>query len=87
MLLNFQIDLHKLTGVNFISSHPVTDHDGTTYNIGTSFSTGPKYVVVRVPPLADGKGACESLTCTATYIFRNIPNLSCVFFCTNAKLR
>ncbi|KAA0188314.1 hypothetical protein HAZT_HAZT010977 [Hyalella azteca] len=54
-----KIDLHKLTGVNFISSHPVTDHDGTTYNIGTSFSTGPKYVVVRVPPLADGKGACS----------------------------
>ncbi|KAF2349598.1 Carotenoid oxygenase [Trinorchestia longiramus] len=54
-----KIDLHKLTGVNFISSHPVTDHDGTTYNIGTSFSTGPKYVVVRVPPISDGKGACS----------------------------
>uniref|UniRef100_A0A2P2HXH0 Beta,beta-carotene 15,15'-dioxygenase-like n=2 Tax=Hirondellea gigas TaxID=1518452 RepID=A0A2P2HXH0_9CRUS len=45
-----KIDLHKLTGVNFISSHPITDHDGVTYNVGSSFSTGPKYVVVRVPP-------------------------------------
>ena len=55
-----QIDLHKLTGVNFISSHPITDHDGVTYNVGTSFSTGPKYVVVRIPPNVDDLGACES---------------------------
>lgn len=52
-----KIDLHKLTGVNFISSHPITDHDGVTYNVGTSFATGPKYVVVRIPPTNDGKGA------------------------------
>jgi len=44
-----KIDLHKITGVNFITSHPITDHDGMTYNVGTSFATGPKYLVVKVP--------------------------------------
>jgi len=49
-----KIDLHKLTGANFITSHPITDHDGFTYNVGTSFTTaGCKYIIMRIPP-SDG---------------------------------
>ncbi|MPD01032.1 hypothetical protein E2C01_096543 [Portunus trituberculatus] len=47
--------------VNFASSHPITDATGTTYNLGCSFLSGPKYHIVRVPPSNNSHnltGAC-----------------------------
>lgn len=45
-----KVDLNKFMSVNFASSHPLTDSTGTTYNMGCSFLSGPKYHMVRVPP-------------------------------------
>lgn len=56
-----QVDLNKLMGIHFASSHPITDNTGTTYNLGCSFLAGPKYHMVRVPPAANNNltGGCE----------------------------
>lgn len=48
-----KVDLGKVMSVNFASSHPMTDSTGTTYNLGCSFLSGPKYNIVRVPPSKD----------------------------------
>lgn len=48
-----KVDLNKLMGIHFASSHPITDNTGTTYNLGCSFMSGPKYHMVRVPPAAN----------------------------------
>ncbi|XP_045595941.1 beta,beta-carotene 15,15'-dioxygenase [Procambarus clarkii] len=48
-----KVDLNKVMGVNFASSHPLTDDSGTTYNMGCSFMSGPKYNIVRIPPSKD----------------------------------
>ncbi|XP_076053437.1 beta,beta-carotene 15,15'-dioxygenase-like [Oratosquilla oratoria] len=48
-----KVDLMKLVGVNMATSHPLTDKDGTTYNLGGSFISGPKYHIIQVPPCKD----------------------------------
>ncbi|XP_042228754.1 beta,beta-carotene 9',10'-oxygenase-like [Homarus americanus] len=59
-----KVDLNKLMSVNFASSHPMTDSTGTTYNLGCSFLSGPKYNIVRIPPSKDSNlsGTWDSLS-------------------------
>ena len=45
-----QVNLDKLVGVNLASSHYHTvDEENMTYNLGSSFMTGMKYHVVKIP--------------------------------------
>ena len=45
--------------VNLAAAHPLTDEDGTVYNVGASIFSmsglGMKYHIVKIPP-AKGKG-------------------------------
>ncbi|EEC17993.1 beta-carotene dioxygenase, putative [Ixodes scapularis] len=43
-------DLNRLVSVNLASAHPITQEDGTTYNLGASFISGLKYHIVKIPP-------------------------------------
>ena len=45
-----QINIDKLCGVAICSSHPHhSESEGVTYNIGSSFITGMKYHVMKIP--------------------------------------
>lgn len=44
-------DLNKAVGINLATSHFLEDHDGTSYNVATSFTTGLKYHVLKIPPM------------------------------------
>ncbi|XP_037513001.1 carotenoid-cleaving dioxygenase, mitochondrial [Rhipicephalus sanguineus] len=51
-------DVNKLVSVNLASAHPITQEDGTSYNLGASFISGLKYHIIKIPP--PGKG-CSGL--------------------------
>ena len=44
-----KLDTNKLFGLNGASAHPITEEDGTVYNIGFSCMTGLKFNVIRIP--------------------------------------
>ncbi|CAL4067889.1 unnamed protein product, partial [Meganyctiphanes norvegica] len=48
-----KVDLNKMVSVNMASSHPLTDSKGITYNLGSSFMSGPKYHIIRLPTTKD----------------------------------
>ncbi|XP_067003223.2 beta,beta-carotene 15,15'-dioxygenase [Anabrus simplex] len=50
-----KVDLNKLVGIHLSSPHSYQDKDGNCYTIGTSFTTGGKYHVVKLPPAGSGK--------------------------------
>ncbi|KAK7883185.1 hypothetical protein WMY93_029359 [Mugilogobius chulae] len=46
-----KVDWSKFIAVNGATAHPHTDPDGTTYNMGNSYSPkGAHYNIIRVPP-------------------------------------
>ncbi|GAB6032212.1 Retinoid isomerohydrolase, variant 3 [Chamberlinius hualienensis] len=45
-----KVDMNKVAGVNVTSAHPHVGTDGTGYNIGSSFITGLKYHIIKMPP-------------------------------------
>ncbi|KAH7960207.1 hypothetical protein HPB49_017651 [Dermacentor silvarum] len=53
-----KFDVNKLVSVNLASAHPITQEDGTSYNLGASFVSGLKYHIIKIPP--PGKG-CSGL--------------------------
>ncbi|XP_077509376.1 carotenoid-cleaving dioxygenase, mitochondrial-like [Amblyomma americanum] len=53
-----RFDVNKLVSVNLASAHPITQEDGTSYNLGASFISGLKYHIIKIP--APGKG-CTGL--------------------------
>ncbi|CAG7659415.1 unnamed protein product [Allacma fusca] len=59
-------DTYKTFGLNVCSAHPLTDTDGTTYNIGTSVLTGLKYHIVRIPPHKNAKDSLKKSKLIAT---------------------
>jgi len=44
-----------------LSSHPLTDVDGTMYNIGISFLTGLKYNIIKMAPITGNPSSKEIL--------------------------
>lgn len=48
-----KVDLNKLVSVNLASCHPLMDSKGITYNLGSSFMSGPKYHIIRLPTTKD----------------------------------
>ncbi|RWS30724.1 Retinal pigment epithelial membrane-like protein [Leptotrombidium deliense] len=45
-----KVNLDKLVGVNIASSHPhYSDGEGCSYNLGSSFLTGMRYHIVKIP--------------------------------------
>ncbi|XP_029302502.1 beta-carotene oxygenase 2b [Cottoperca gobio] len=55
-----KVDWSKFIAVNGATAHPHTDPDGTTYNMGNSYShKGATYNIIRVPPTK--KSAEETL--------------------------
>uniref|UniRef100_A0A2R5L892 Putative beta beta-carotene n=2 Tax=Ornithodoros turicata TaxID=34597 RepID=A0A2R5L892_9ACAR len=57
-----RLDLNKLVSVNLASAHPITEEDGTTYNLGASFITGLKYHIVKIPPPIKGVSGLKRAT-------------------------
>uniref|UniRef100_A0A672I795 Beta-carotene oxygenase 2b n=1 Tax=Salarias fasciatus TaxID=181472 RepID=A0A672I795_SALFA len=46
-----RVDWTKFVAVNGATAHPHTENDGTTYNMGNSYSSkGAYYNIIRVPP-------------------------------------
>uniref|UniRef100_A0AAQ5YXX1 Beta-carotene oxygenase 2b n=1 Tax=Amphiprion ocellaris TaxID=80972 RepID=A0AAQ5YXX1_AMPOC len=52
-----KVDWSKFIAVNGATAHPHTDPDGTTYNMGNSYtSKGAFYNIIRVPPTKETEG-------------------------------
>ncbi|ODM91951.1 Beta,beta-carotene 9',10'-oxygenase [Orchesella cincta] len=49
-----KVDLYKYFGVHMACAHPQRDNKGDLYLIGTSFTTGCKYQVIKIPPVGSG---------------------------------
>uniref|UniRef100_A0A8C6SQ56 Beta-carotene oxygenase 2 n=1 Tax=Neogobius melanostomus TaxID=47308 RepID=A0A8C6SQ56_9GOBI len=45
-----KVDWSKFIAVNGATAHPHTEPDGTTYNMGNSYSPKAHYNIIRVPP-------------------------------------
>jgi len=53
-------DSNRCFGVNIDSAHPITDENGTTWNMGSTFLTGLKYNLIRIPaPASSNQSAKE----------------------------
>lgn len=52
-------DMNRLVSVNLASAHPITQEDGTTYNLGASFISGLKYHIVKIPPPCKGESGLK----------------------------
>eukprot|EP00057_Strongylocentrotus_purpuratus_P028214 XP_011682688.1 PREDICTED: retinal Mueller cells isomerohydrolase [Strongylocentrotus purpuratus] len=65
------VDIEKLVGVHTATAHPHCGRDGTTYNLGTTFSMRCKYCVIQVPPISK-KNAGENAMSGAS-ILSSIP--------------
>lgn len=50
-----KVDLYKLVGVHLISSHMITDKDGTSYTMATTITSGIKYNIVKIPQVQAAK--------------------------------
>jgi carotenoid cleavage dioxygenase-like enzyme len=50
-------DSNKCFGLNIDSAHPITDETGTMWNMGSTFITGLKYNVLKIPPSASNQSA------------------------------
>ncbi|XP_035704759.1 beta,beta-carotene 15,15'-dioxygenase isoform X2 [Folsomia candida] len=63
-----RFDFYKLFGVHMACSHPQRDAIGDLYNIATSFTTGCKYQIIKVPNVGTGnaKDALKKTTNFAT---------------------
>lgn len=57
-----KVDLYKLLGLNMACAHVQIAPDGTGYNIGSSFLSGLKYHLFKIPPL-NPKSHVSSETC------------------------
>ncbi|RWS06190.1 Retinal pigment epithelial membrane-like protein [Dinothrombium tinctorium] len=56
-----KLNLDKLVGVNIASSHPQhSPSEGVTYNLGSSFITGMKYHIVKIPISSDKSQLIDS---------------------------
>ncbi|KAB7507438.1 Beta,beta-carotene [Armadillidium nasatum] len=51
-----KVDMHKIAGTNFASSHVITDDTGTSYNIGFTIFSGPKYHIMKRSPSNNNTG-------------------------------
>ena len=61
------MDYYKVFGVHMATAHPIQDKNGDWYNIGTSFTTGCKYQVLKIPATPSGSvkdGTCLSIPIT-----------------------
>lgn len=54
-------DTNRLFGVHSASPHPLTDKEGYTYNIGSSYAPCLKYCFVKIPPVDHTKDPKEVL--------------------------
>ncbi|KAL7647120.1 UNVERIFIED_CONTAM: hypothetical protein RMT77_002378 [Armadillidium vulgare] len=63
-----KVDMHKIAGTNFASSHVITDDTGTSYNIGFTIFSGPKYHIMKRSPSNNntGKDVWLNTRCIAT---------------------
>lgn len=63
-----KIDMHKIAGINFASSHVLTDDTGTSYNVGITIFSGPKYHIMKRTPCNNntGKDVWLNTRCIAT---------------------
>lgn len=51
-----KVDLGKILGTTWLSSHHFRDDSGASWTVGSSISaSGIKYDIVKIPPVADGK--------------------------------
>ncbi|KAM4567050.1 beta-carotene oxygenase 2b [Odontesthes bonariensis] len=67
-----KVDWSKFIAVNGATAHPHTEHDGTTYNMGNSYtSKGAYYNIIRVPPTKKAEGE----TLEGTTVLCSIPSL------------
>ncbi|RXG55314.1 Beta,beta-carotene 15,15'-dioxygenase [Armadillidium vulgare] len=66
-----KVDMHKIAGTNFASSHVITDDTGTSYNIGFTIFSGPKYHIMKRSPSNNntGKDVWLNTRCIATASF------------------
>jgi hypothetical protein len=61
LILFLQVNLDKYAKVSVASSHPLySEKDNSYYNIGTTFLTGMKYHVLKVPLTGDNKTPFKS---------------------------
>lgn len=57
-----------MVGVSICGSHPHVDMDGVTYNLGSSFLSGMKYHIMKIPAMPekaelieDGEGMLDNM--------------------------
>ena len=60
LVLYSQIKLSKCVAVNMATAHPHYELDGAIYNLGSSFSGGAHYNIVKINPNTNGgKWRCK----------------------------
>jgi len=58
------------------TAHPIEDKKGDWYNIGTSFTTGCKYQVLRIPAAAKNGSVKDGESLPSSFFFITLTRFS-----------